>query len=118
MDTRALFLSTALAGVFACSQAPTSDAGSAAAVAGVARTVSEVAITSGTPVTFADLSVEGMSCEMMCGGSIKKALAALPGVVGTEIKFEEGEAVDHAIVTFDPAQVNDAQLVEAVQKIH
>ena len=118
MDTRALFLSTALAGLFACSQAPSSDAGAAAAIAGVARTVSEVAITSGTPVTFADLSVEGMSCEMMCGGSIKKALAALPGVVGTEIKFEEGEAVDHAIVTFDPAQVNDAQLVEAVQKIH
>ena len=64
-----------------------SSCGSAAAVAGVARTVSEVAITSGTPVTFADLSVEGMRCEMMCGGSIKKALAALPGVVGTELKF-------------------------------
>ena len=36
----------------------------------------------------------------------------------TEIKFVEGDENDHAIVTYDPAQVSDAQLVEAVQKIH
>lgn len=86
--------------------------------ASVARVVTEQVITQGTPVTFADLSISGMSCEMMCGGAIKKALAQVPGVAGTEIKFIEGDENDHAIVTFDPAQVNDAQLVEAVQKIH
>ncbi|MBK6344253.1 MAG: hypothetical protein IPF41_17185 [Flavobacteriales bacterium] len=29
----------------------------------MARTVNEVAITSGEPVTIADLSIDGMSCE-------------------------------------------------------
>jgi copper chaperone CopZ len=86
--------------------------------AGVERTVKEVAITSGDPITFADLSIEGMSCEMMCGGSIKKALAKLPGVNSTEIKFVEGDERDHAIVTYDETKVSDAQMIEAIQKLH
>lgn len=84
----------------------------------VARTVKEVAVRTDAPVTFADLSIEGMSCEMMCGGSIKKALAKLPGVSATEIKFVEGETVDHAIVTYDEGQVSDTELVKAVQALH
>ena len=94
------------------------DAGQEMAAAAVQRVVNEVPITSGTPVTMADLSIDGMSCEMMCGGSIKKALAQLPGVSATEISFIEGETVDHAIVTYDESQVTDAQMVEAIQKLH
>ncbi len=82
------------------------------------RSEQEVTITTGTPRTLADISIDGMSCEMMCGGSIKKALAQLPGVAGTEIEFHEGDVTDHAIVTFDPAQVTDAQMVEAIQALH
>ncbi|MBL8001678.1 MAG: heavy-metal-associated domain-containing protein [Flavobacteriales bacterium] len=89
----------------------------AAEASSVPRTEQEVVV-SGTPVTLADLSVEGMTCEMMCGGAIKKALAKLPGVEATEIKFAEGEATDHAIITYDPAKVSDAELVKAVEGIH
>lgn len=88
-----------------------------AALPGVERIVNEVAISTGTPVTTADLSIEGMSCEMMCGGSIKKALAAL-GVEATEIKMSEGDAPDHAIVTYDDGKVTDTQMVEAIQKLY
>ncbi|MEO8590214.1 MAG: heavy-metal-associated domain-containing protein [Flavobacteriales bacterium] len=88
-----------------------------AAMEGVARVVNEVSISTGTPVTTADLSIEGMSCEMMCGGSIKKALAAL-GVEATEIKMSEGDAPDHAIVTYNESKVTDAQMVEAIQKLY
>ena len=99
-----------------CGQAPQPaavvDAGT------IARTVSEVVITDGTPVTMADLKIDGMSCEMMCGSAIKKALAGLPGITTTEIQFHEGEDADHAIVTYDESQVSDAQMIEAVQKIH
>ena len=102
----------------ACSSGSGEAAEVAADVAGAARVVTEQVITEGTPVTFADLSISGMSCEMMTRGAIKKALAQVPGVAGTEIKFVEGDENDHAIVTYDPAQVSDAQLVEAVQKIH
>jgi copper chaperone CopZ len=85
--------------------------------ANVERTVKEVVVTEGVPVTVADLSIEGMSCEQMCGGAIRKALAGL-GVEGTEIKMNEAEGPDHAIVTYDPGKVSDAQMIEAIQKLH
>ena len=84
----------------------------------VARTESSVAITSGSPVSTADLSITGMTCGMGCGGAIKNALAKLPGVNGTEIQFESAEQANHAVVTYDPAKVSDAELIQAVQSIH
>lgn len=87
------------------------------AIAGVERTVKEVVISAGQPVITADLSIEGMSCEQMCGGAIRKALAKL-GVEGTEIEMSEGEGPDHAIVTYDDRKVTDAQMVEAIQGLY
>jgi copper chaperone CopZ len=66
----------------------------------------------------ADLSIKGMSCEIMCGGAIKKALANVDGVEGTEIKFDADEELDHAIVTYDGNVVTDAALISAVSAIH
>jgi copper chaperone CopZ len=102
----------------ACSRSsqPTSEP-VASAAASIERTEVSTEITSGTPVTFADLKIDGMTCAQMCGGSIKKALTALPGVASTEIKFDSPDG-DHAVVTYDPASVNDAQLIEAIQALH
>lgn len=72
----------------------------------------------GSAGTIADLSIDGMSCEMMCGGSIKKALAKLPGVNSTEIRFIEGDENDHAVVDYDASKVSDADMVEAIQSLH
>lgn len=87
------------------------------AIAGVERTVKEVVISAGQPVITADLSIEGMTCEQMCGGAIRKALAKL-GVEGTEIEMNEGEGPDHAIVTYDDHKVTDAQMVETIQGLY
>jgi copper chaperone CopZ len=85
----------------------------------VPHTTKEVAITAGEPVTTADLSISGMTCEMMCGGAIKDALAKLKGVDHTDIAFtaEEGQP-SHAVVTYDPAQVSDEEMVRTVQALH
>jgi len=108
----ATLLSAAL--LLGCGQStPTAEA----VIPGVERIVHEVVITSGEPVTLADLSIEGMSCEMMCGGSIKKALAAL-GVTGTEIKMSEVEGPDHAIVTYDAAKISDTEMIQVIHKLH
>lgn len=105
--------------LLACGQGNTPVEQAAAQAANVTPTFKEEVIAEGTPVTFADLSIEGMTCEMMCGGSIKKALAGVPGVVSTEITFAEGVDVDdHAVVTYDPAKVDEATLVKAVQGLH
>ena len=112
MNLRPLLI-PALALIVACGQAPGTADGTAP------RTVTEVAIASGTPMSTADLSISGMTCEMMCGGAIKDAMAKLKGVSGTEIKFtdKEGEA-SHALVTYDPREVSDAEMVKAIQALH
>lgn len=86
------------------------------AMAGIARVEVEEVITAGEPLATADFGIEGMSCEMMCGGSIKKALAGL-GAVSTEIKMDE-QGPDHAIVTYDAAKLDDARMVEAIQALY
>ena len=88
------------------------------ATAPIARTVQEVAIASGTPVSTADISIDGMSCEMACGSAIRKALAALPGVSGTQIEFHEGDVTDHAVVTYDEKVISDKEMVDAIQKLY
>jgi len=114
MITRIVFpLSLVAVTLLGCGRTEVSNA----VLPGIERIVQEVSINTGTPVTMADLGIDGMSCEMMCGGSIKKALAAL-GVEATQIKMGEGDASDHAIVTYDEAKVTDAQMVEAIQKLH
>lgn len=83
----------------------------------VPRTENIVGIASGEPVTIADLAIEGMSCEQMCGGAIKKALAKL-GVQSTEIKMSDDQGPNHALVTYDGAKLNDGQLIAAIQGLH
>ena len=55
------------------------------------------------------LSVTGMTCGG-CVSSVRKVLAALPGVESAEVSLDPGQAR----VVFDPAQVEQATLVKAV----
>lgn len=84
----------------------------------VVRTVNEVAITSGTPVSTADLSIDGMTCAMGCGNTIKSALVGLPGVSAAEVDFAEAGKTNHVVVTYDPKRVSDADMVKAVHGLH
>lgn len=113
MNKPALFI--LLAALVACGEVTVPQT---EAAANVARTVAEVAISSGTPVTMADLSIDGMTCAMGCGSTIKSALAKLPGVSAAEVNFTEAGQTNHVVVTYDPAQVSDADMVKAVQTIH
>lgn len=114
MTTR-LYLPLLATLLFACSgNVPEPEVSSASAT--IQRTVEEVVGT--TAGTFADLSIEGMSCEMMCGGSIKKALAKLPGVNSTEIEFVEGDEHDHAVVNYDATKVSDKEMIDAIQGLY
>lgn len=106
------FLLAGTALIVACSGPVSSDTGAVAN-----RTENMVGITEGTPVATADLGISGMTCEMMCGNMIKGALVKVPGVEKTDIAFHDGDAIGHAKVTYDPAKVNDAELVKAVQAL-
>lgn len=103
---------TALALLAACGGSNTTDSGKVAA-----RTENIVGITEGKPMATADMGISGMTCEMMCGGLIKGALVKVPGVENAEVAFTAGDAIGHVKVTYDPAQVDDARFVEAVQSL-
>lgn len=55
------------------------------------------------------LSVTGMTCGG-CVNSVKKVLAALPGVQSAEVTLTPGQAR----VRFDPSKLERAALVQAV----
>lgn len=111
MKKHPLLLSLLL--IVACGQGPTAD--QQAVVAD--RTVQEVQISEGEPMAKADLTITGMSCSMMCGNMIKSALAKVPGVSAAEVEYTEGTDAGHAKVTYDPAKVDDGQLVSAVRAL-
>lgn len=57
------------------------------------------------------LNVTGMACGG-CANTVRQALLALDGVVGTEVSHVDGLA--H--VSFDPAIIQKAELASAIQK--
>lgn len=59
--------------------------------------------------------VEGMTCEMGCGGSIRKELKATGGVARVEfIDFDDTKKVQKAKVSFDTNKVSADELVKIV----
>lgn len=93
-----------------CQSSDSQEAGNTAAVQPVVNVVE----TDGPEKAVARLAIEGMGCEMACGGAIKKALGNLDGVVITEIDFDSEKETDYAIVEFDDTKVSGEQMVETV----
>lgn len=67
--------------------------------------------------TVAKISVDGMMCEIACGGKIRKELSELPGVASASIEFHDGETTDYALVEFNPNLVSEDQLVSTINTI-
>lgn len=83
----------------------------------VVRTEIQSVITSGAPVTIASLGIEGMSCEKMCGGAIKKALEGTQGVISADIEFDAEKDIDIAVVKYSAEKVKDAALISVVNEL-
>lgn len=56
------------------------------------------------------IKVGGMSCQK-CVASLTGVLSRLPGVAAAEVVLEPGQAT----VTYDPAQLGETRLREAVE---
>ncbi|MFM7234103.1 MAG: cation transporter [Flavobacteriales bacterium] len=67
--------------------------------------------------TVAKMTIGGMMCADGCGGKIQQDLRALPGVVSTELEFEENRAENVVKVEFDPTITDEKKLIECVQSI-
>lgn len=82
------------------------------------ETVVRVTESTGVSKTVANIGIEGMACERACGGSIKKALLNLDGIITAEIKFDADDAVNFAVVEFDEAKISSEEMVKAVSELH
>lgn len=74
-------------------------------------------VSSETDKSVANINIEGMMCEMACGGKIMKELSQLDGVKLAEIEFNEGDPLDLAVVEFDPAVTDASKLATCVNGI-
>ena len=74
------------------------------------------------PVVLANrlltLEVEGMTCEMGCGGSIRKELKATGGVERVEFDFVEGKKIQTAKISFDKDKISADEMVAIVTKMN
>ena len=67
--------------------------------------------------TVAKMSIGGMMCADGCGGKIQQDLRTLPGVISTELEFEDNRAENIVKVEFDPAVTDEKKLIDCVQAI-
>ena len=67
--------------------------------------------------TMAEMSVQGMMCEVGCVAKVRKELLEVPGVATATIDFEKGRSVNVAKVEYDPEVVDAETLVAKVTAI-
>lgn len=60
------------------------------------------------------MEIDGMTCEMNCGGAITNALKETEGVTDVEIDFEDGRQTNVARVSFDSKMVTPEEMTKAV----
>ena len=67
--------------------------------------------------TVAEMSVEGMMCEIGCVAKVRKELLEVPGVASATIDFEKDRQLNVAIVEYDAEVVEAEALVAKVTAI-
>lgn len=67
--------------------------------------------------TVAKIAVDGMMCEIACGGKIRKELSEMNGVASASIEYTDGADVNYALVEFNPDMVKEDQLVSCINTI-
>ena len=67
--------------------------------------------------TVARIGVEGMMCEIACGGKIRKELSELKGVASADVEFEDGQPTNYAVVEYNPNLISEVEMVQCVNGI-
>ncbi len=78
------------------------------------KQVREIVVKEGENKGIADLTIDGMSCEVNCAAKIQETLSGLKGVTACNVNFENKTA--H--VEFDHSQLSDEAIIAAVEGIN
>lgn len=71
-----------------------------------------------TPNTVLEVDIEGMTCELGCGGSIRVGVKELGGIHRVRFDFKEGQKKQRAFVSYDSKKVNKNQIIEEIEKLN
>ncbi|MFM1931205.1 MAG: hypothetical protein RL226_508 [Bacteroidota bacterium] len=67
--------------------------------------------------TVARIGVEGMMCEIACGGKIRKELSKLSGVASADIEYADGQPTNFAVVEYNPNLISEVEMIQCVNGI-
>jgi len=64
--------------------------------------------------TIANIEIEGMACEVMCGGQIKESLSGIAGIVSCDLDFDNKLAT----VKFDNNTTSKDEMINVIQELN
>jgi len=64
--------------------------------------------------TIANIEIEGMACEVMCGGKIKEGLSGIEGIVSCDLDFDNKLAT----VKFDNKTTSKDEMINVIQELN
>ena len=64
------------------------------------------------------VNLQGMSCEMGCGGSIRQELKATGGVDRVEFDFVEGRKIQTAKISFDDKKISETKMLSILSEMN
>lgn len=70
------------------------------------------------PNQLLTMEIDGMVCQMGCGGSIRKGLKETKGVASVEFDFEEERKTNVAKIAYDKSIVSSEELINVVSKLN
>lgn len=70
------------------------------------------------PNKLLTMEIGGMSCEMGCGGAIRKGLFASGGVERVKFDFEMGRDVNTAEISYDDTKVTEDEIEKIILELN
>jgi mercuric ion binding protein len=64
------------------------------------------------------MEIEGMTCVMGCGASIRKELYTTNAVSSVEFDFKEGRKLNTVKIAFDSAKISSDEMVSIISKMN
>jgi copper chaperone CopZ len=71
-----------------------------------------------SPNKLLTVGIEGMSCEMACGGSIRTNLRSTGAVARVQYDFEEGRDVQTAFISFNDEKISEEEILSIIETIN
>ncbi len=64
------------------------------------------------------VEVEGMSCEMACGGSLRMNLKATGAIDRVKFDFTDGRKIQTASIAYDDTQITETEILKLIENMN